>query len=86
MSADLFKKNEIATVAGMTGSCAWIGQLSFTLVMGALVAIIGYGPFFVGLSIFDIIGAIVLWVLIKEPIGHVPSGPIIEEEAIINPE
>nr|WP_321240677.1 MFS transporter [uncultured Tolumonas sp.] len=86
MSADLFKKNEIATVAGMAGSCAWIGQLSFTLVMGALVAIIGYGPFFVGLSVFDIIGAIVLWVLIKEPTAHVPSGPITNEEAIINPE
>lgn len=67
MSADLFKKNEIATVAGLTGSAAWIGQLSFTLVMGALVAIIGYGPFFVSLSIFDVIGAAVLWLVLKDP-------------------
>ena len=86
MSADLFKKNEIATVAGMAGSCAWIGQLSFTLVMGALVAVIGYGPFFVGLSVFDIIGAIVLWVLIKEPTNQTPSGLVTQEEAIINPD
>ncbi|MFB2863395.1 MFS transporter [Aeromonas sp. MdU4] len=67
MSADLFKKNEVATVVGLAGSAAWIGQLSFTLVLGALVAIIGYGPFFISLSIFDVIGAVVLWVLLKEP-------------------
>ncbi|SUG31494.1 hexuronate transporter [Salmonella enterica subsp. arizonae] len=35
----------------------WLGQLSFNLFMGALVAIIGYGPFFIALSLFDIIGA-----------------------------
>ncbi|WP_323908012.1 MFS transporter [Aeromonas veronii] len=67
MSADLFKKNEVATVVGLAGSAAWIGQLSFTLVMGALVAIIGYGPFFISLSVFDLVGAVVLWVLLKEP-------------------
>ncbi|EAU6995414.1 MFS transporter [Salmonella enterica] len=72
MSADLFKKNEVATVAGLAGSAAWMGQLSFNLFMGALVAIIGYGPFFTALSLFDIIGAIILWVLIKDPEKHHP--------------
>lgn len=72
MSADLFKKNEVATVAGLAGSAAWLGQLSFNLFMGALVAIIGYGPFFIALSLFDIIGAIILWVLIKDPAKHNP--------------
>ncbi|EBH9951257.1 MFS transporter [Salmonella enterica subsp. enterica serovar Braenderup] len=72
MSADLFKKNEVATVAGLAGSAAWMGQLSFNLFMGALVAIIGYGPFFIALSLFDIIGAIILWVLIKDPEKHHP--------------
>ena len=57
----------MATVVGLAGSAAWIGQLSFTLVLGALVAIIGYGPFFISLSIVDVIGAVVLWVLLKEP-------------------
>lgn len=69
MSADLFKKNEIATVAGLCGSAAWIGQLSFNLVMGALVAIIGYGPFFISLSIFDVVGAIALWALLRDPLA-----------------
>ncbi|EBH9945673.1 MFS transporter, partial [Salmonella enterica subsp. enterica serovar Cerro] len=41
--------------------------------MGALVAIIGYGPFFIALSLFDIIGAIILWVLIKDPEKHHPA-------------
>ncbi|MCI4103480.1 MFS transporter [Salmonella enterica] len=72
IGADLFKKNEVATVAGLAGSAAWMGQLSFNLFMGALVAIIGYGPFFIALSLFDIIGAIILWVLIKDPEKHHP--------------
>ncbi|BDH47262.1 hexuronate transporter ExuT [Salmonella enterica subsp. enterica serovar Choleraesuis] len=67
MSADLFKKNEVATVAGLAGSAAWLGQLTFNLFMGALVAVIGYGPFFIALSLFDVIGAILLWMMIRDP-------------------
>ncbi|MGG6124922.1 MFS transporter, partial [Pantoea allii] len=29
--------------------------------------IIGFGPFFVALAVFDLIGAAALWILIKEP-------------------
>lgn len=67
LSADLFKKNEVATVAGMAGSCAWLGQLTFNLFMGALVSIVGYGPFFIALSLFDVLGAILLWTLLRDP-------------------
>lgn len=68
MSADLFKKNEVATVAGLAGAAAWSGQFIFNLFIGALVAVVGYAPFFVALSLFDIIGAIVLWTVIKAPV------------------
>lgn len=67
MSADLFKQDEVATVAGMTGAAAWTGALTFNLFLGALVKIIGYGPFFIALSLFDIIGAAILWIVIKDP-------------------
>ena len=38
MSSDLFKRNEVATVAGMAGTCGNAGVLMFSLLIGALVA------------------------------------------------
>ncbi|WP_159565780.1 MFS transporter [Budvicia diplopodorum] len=66
LASDLFKKNEVATVTGLAGSAAWAGQLSFNLLMGALVVTIGYGPFFIILGFLDLIGAVVLWTVIKD--------------------
>jgi ACS family hexuronate transporter-like MFS transporter len=36
------------------------------LAIGALVTTIGYAPFFVGLGVLDLIGALVLWTLVRE--------------------
>jgi ACS family hexuronate transporter-like MFS transporter len=66
MSSDLFRRSEVATVAGMAGTFGNAGVLIFTLSVGALVSQIGYSPFFVSLSILDIIGAIVLWTFVRE--------------------
>lgn len=66
LGGDLFKKNQIATAVGMAGACAWTGQLIFNLFIGAFVGIIGFGPFFIALAFFDVIGAIVLWTFIRE--------------------
>jgi ACS family hexuronate transporter-like MFS transporter len=66
MSSDLFRKNEVATVAGMAGTCGNGGLLIFSLAIGALVTTIGYAPFFVGLGVLDLIGALVLWTLVRE--------------------
>jgi len=66
MSSDLFRRSEVATVAGMAGTMGNAGVLVFTLILGALVTQIGYSPFFVSLSILDILGAIVLWTLVRE--------------------
>ena len=38
MASDLFKRNEVATVAGMAGTCGNVGVLVFSLMIGALVA------------------------------------------------
>ncbi|ELS8024876.1 MFS transporter, partial [Salmonella enterica] len=67
LASDLFKKNQVATVSGMAGSAAWIGQLLFTMVMGLLVHQIGYTPFFIALSVLDLIAAVVIWVTIIDP-------------------
>lgn len=66
MSSDLFKKSEVATVAGMAGTCGNAGLLLFNLMIGALVLKIGYTPFFVCLGVLDLIGAAVLWTVVKE--------------------
>src|SRR5688572_2540293 len=66
MASDLFKRNEVATVAGMAGTCGNAGVLVFSLVMGALVTQIGYTPFFVGLAALDVLGAVILWTVVRE--------------------
>lgn len=66
LGGDLFKKNEVGTVVGFTGSCAWMGQLIFSLFIGAFVQIVGFGFFFIILAFLDVIGAIVLWIFIRE--------------------
>jgi ACS family hexuronate transporter-like MFS transporter len=66
MSSDLFKRSEVATVAGMAGSLGNGGLLLFSLLIGALVSSIGYTPFFIGLGIFDLFGALILWTLVRE--------------------
>jgi MFS transporter, ACS family, hexuronate transporter len=67
MSSDLFKRSEVATVAGMAGTCGNAGLLIFSLLIGGLVTTIGYSPFFIGLAVLDLVGAAVLWTLVREP-------------------
>jgi ACS family hexuronate transporter-like MFS transporter len=67
MASDLFKRNEVATVAGMAGTCGNAGVLIFSLVIGALVSRVGYTPFFVCLGVLDLLGALILWTLVREP-------------------
>lgn len=73
MSSDLFKRNEIGTVAGLAGTLANLGVLLFSLLMGALVTTIGYNPFFFALGVLDLIGAVVLWTLVREPVISAPA-------------
>jgi len=71
MSSDLFRKNEVATAAGMAGTFGNAGLLIFSLAIGGLVAKIGYTPFFICLGLFDLLGAAVLWTLVREREGVV---------------
>ena len=66
MASDLFRRNEVATAAGMAGTFGNAGLLIFSLLIGGLVTTIGYTPFFLCLGIFDLIGAAILWGLVRE--------------------
>jgi ACS family hexuronate transporter-like MFS transporter len=70
MASDLFRRNEVATVAGMAGTCGNGGLLVFNLLIGGLVASVGYTPFFVCLGVLDLVGAVVLWTVVREPPGQ----------------
>ena len=67
MSSDLFKKNEVGTVAGLQGMCGNFGLLLFNTMIGLLVASVGFTPFFVAMAVLDLIGAAVLWSLVRTP-------------------
>jgi MFS transporter, ACS family, hexuronate transporter len=68
MSSDLFRKNEVGTVSGLQGMCGNFGLLLFNTVIGLLVASVGYTPFFVAMAVLDLIGAAVLWSLVRTPV------------------
>lgn len=67
MATDLFRTDEIGTVAGMAGTLANGSILIFSLLIGGLVASIGYEPFFVALGLLDLVAAAVLWTLVRAP-------------------
>ncbi|HVV28484.1 MAG TPA: MFS transporter [Rhizomicrobium sp.] len=67
MATDLFRHNEVGTVAGMAGTCANFGILISSLLIGGLVSTIGYEPFFASLAALDIAAAIVVWTVIRKP-------------------
>ena len=67
MASDLYKRNEVGTVAGLAGTCGNAGVLVFSLLLGSLVTTIGYDPFFYALGVLDLVGAVVLWTLVRDP-------------------
>ncbi|MBN4666809.1 MFS transporter [Pandoraea nosoerga] len=75
MSADLFARNEVATATGLASLSAGIGNLLFTLVIGTFVTALGYAPFFVALGLGDLIGAVILWTVVK-PVKPVIPGTV----------
>jgi ACS family hexuronate transporter-like MFS transporter len=87
MASDLFPKREVATVAGMAGTFGNLGVLVFSLLIGALVKQVGYNPFFVALGLLDLVGAAVLWTLVRRPHEPAasPAGPSLDLAAPLAP-
>jgi ACS family hexuronate transporter-like MFS transporter len=66
MSSDLFRRSEVATVSGIAGTAGNFGLLLFSLLLGGMVDRFGYTPFFVMLGGLDLIGAALLWILVRK--------------------
>jgi len=54
-------------VAGMAGTCGNGGVLVFSLIIGVLVTAVGYTPIFICLGVLDLLGALILWTVVREP-------------------
>jgi ACS family hexuronate transporter-like MFS transporter len=66
LSSDLFRQDEVGTATGVAGLAANLGVLIFTLALGSLVDRVGYQPFFILLGVVDLLGALLLWTLIRK--------------------
>lgn len=69
LGADIFESRTVATATGMAGSAAWIGGMLFTFAIGKSADVFGYNPLFVALALFDLVGAAVLWSLLRKRRG-----------------
>jgi ACS family hexuronate transporter-like MFS transporter len=78
LSADLFATREIGAANGFVGAAGWTGGLLFSLLIGQVQHLTGYGPLFACLSLFDLIGAVVLLTMLR---GIAPVDHAAEEEA-----
>ncbi|MEG3169179.1 MFS transporter [Sphingomonas sp. LB3N6] len=67
LCSDLFPQDQVATATGISGTAANLGVLIFTLTLGMLVDQVGYQPFFILLGLLDLVGAALLWTLIRKP-------------------
>jgi ACS family hexuronate transporter-like MFS transporter len=72
ITSDMFGKNEVATATGMGGMAGYLGAAAFTALFGVLVTQIGYSPLFMVLAVFDLIAAVVVCVLARNP-GRIPE-------------
>jgi MFS transporter, ACS family, hexuronate transporter len=65
LCTDVFDSKTVASASGMAGTVAWIGGMLFTLVIGQSADTFGYNPLFVALAALDLVGAVVLWGLLR---------------------
>lgn len=69
VTTDLFGKNEVARATGLGGMMGFLGAAAFTALFGILVTKVGYGPLFMVLAVFDLLAAVAVFVLARQPKG-----------------
>ena len=76
LSSDVFGRNEVATANGLTGMAARLASTMFATVVGALADTIGFSPLFAVLAVFDLLGALVIWTVLKNKPADDDSTPL----------
>lgn len=67
LCADVFDRRTVGMASGMAGTSAWVGGMLFTLLIGQSADTFGYNPLFVALAALDLLAAVVLWSLLRNP-------------------
>ncbi len=50
---------------------AWTASTMFALVVGALADTLGFSPLFAALAVFDLLGAVVIWTVLRnQPVSE----------------
>ncbi|WP_279049695.1 MFS transporter [Cedecea davisae] len=83
LSSDVFGRNEVATANGLTGMAAWTASTLFALVVGALADTMGFSPLFAALAVFDLLGAIVIWTVLKNQPASELTPEIVPAKAVV---
>lgn len=65
LTTDVFPRRSLARANGLVGMMGWTGGLTFSLIVGALADTTGFAPLFAMLGVFDVLGAVVLFVLLQ---------------------
>ncbi|MGK3135919.1 MFS transporter [Pantoea trifolii] len=83
LSSDVFGRNEVATANGLTGMAAWTASTMFALVVGALADTLGFSPLFAALAVFDLLGAVVIWTVLKnQPVSELDDRSAVQSAAV----
>ncbi|WP_295634916.1 MFS transporter [Novosphingobium sp.] len=69
LSADCYAADEVGVANGFVSQAGWIGGLLFSLALGQFADTVGYGPLFGFLGVFDLIGAAILFIFIRQLIA-----------------
>lgn len=78
ITSDVFGRHEVATATGLAGMSGYLGATLFTLLFGIAVTQVGFSPLFGVLAVFDLLAAVVVWLMVREsgpkpPLGITPS-------------
>ena len=65
LGSDVFDSKTVGTATGMAGTIAWTGGMLFTFLIGKSADAYGYDPLFIALAGLDLVGAAVLWALLR---------------------
>lgn len=65
LASDVFPSQQLAAATGWVGASGWVGGLLFSLLIGQVVGVTGYGPLFAALAVFDLLGFAILLVTLR---------------------
>lgn len=70
LTADCYPSEEVGMANGFVSQAGWVGGLLFSLLIGQLADTIGFAPLFGALGVFDLIGALILILAIKQLVPY----------------